>query len=561
MKIIIFILAASCLAIANAQTYPTGQWLSNGTDPTWSEINAPKGGIFRGYITEFPPTFRIWGPYAHHPYRNIFSANQLSLIAFHPNTGNPIPSLASEWFFHKNTNAISFRIHNDAKWSDSTPVTAHDFVFTKRFFTSGVAKDEWFRSFYLENIETVKAIDNKTVYIQSKKSLKQKQLIKYLNLRPLPKHFYSKPTKNLIKTSQWRVEPNTGPYILSGYSFGEELIFRRKTEWWGKNLRFNRGRFNVDTVIYKTYNSRQSIQDAFIKGYIDYYQSSSSYKHKPLFESLVEQGAVHHFIYKHENKQIFNGILINTQSKILSDKSVRKALHLGLQLEKPDTHYRSASALLDQTGPLKTEHNPFNSKQLLTNAGWLAKPDSTYRRKDKYTLSLEMVYDHRISSKVISSLIRDAEEIGIEIQAFPLKPTQLQTYVVNKVFDLALLAFDQKYFNYADLFDDEKLKHPNNWSFFSSGAKSDDQNITGPELEKQLANQYLVIPGYVSDFSYGYHWRWLIFPKDPSTRAAKNLYEPFGNGGLFWINREFLIETRTNRRKRFQFEKAIQVFE
>lgn len=561
MKIAFFILAALSSLNVRAQSFPVEQWISNNNEPTWAEVNAPKGGIFRGYITEFPPTFRIWGPYAHHPYRGLFSANQLSLITFHPNTNKPIPSLAESWFFHKKSNAITFRIHRDARWSDSTPVTASDFVFTKKFFTSGMAKDDWYQSFYLNNIETVKAIDSKTVYIQSTRPMKQRQLIKHLNLRPLPKHFYSNPTPNLIKVSQWRVEPNTGPYILSGYSFGDELIFRRKTEWWGKNLKYNQGRFNVDTVIYKVYKTRHAIRKAFTKGYIDYYRSTSSYQQAPLFKSLIERGAVHHFVYKHGDKQIFNGVLINTQSALLSEKQVRQALHHGLKIEQPDPRYRDINALLDRKGPIKHEYDPFTAKRLLTESGWLTHVDSKARVRNNTPLTLELVYDHRISSSVIETLRQSANNIGIEIKAFPLTPTQLQTYIVNKVFDLALLAFDAKYFDYKDLFNEQLAARPDNWSFYQTASNTKTDFDDSSVLEQHIADEYLVIPGHISDFSFGYHWRWLIFPKTPSTQNANHLYEPFGNGGLFWISREFLIETRTNRRARFQFEKAIQVFE
>ncbi|EAT10704.1 hypothetical protein HF888_08365 [Bermanella marisrubri] len=537
-----------------AQGFPAEEWLSNDIDPIWAEPNAPKGGVFRGYIPEFPPTFRIWGPYAHHPLRSLFSDNQLSLVSFHPNTGKPIPSLASEWFFHKNNKAISFRIHEDAKWSDSTPVTSQDFTFTKSFFISGKAKDPWFKSFYHENIESIKAIDSKTLYIEANQPMDKQTLIKVLNLRPLPKHFYSQPEDNLIKTSQWRVEPNTGPYILSGYSFGDELIFRRKTEWWGKSLKYNLGRYNVDTVVYKVYQTRSDVRKAFAEGFIDYYRSTASHTHSPQFASLIERGAAHHFIFNHKENTNFNGILINPQGPILSDINVRRALSLGLSFEKPDTAYQPITHLLKNNAIESNTHNPFDAKRILTQAGWLRDAKTDIRQKDSQALVLELVFDNRISQTVVAHLIENANEIGIKINAFPLTPTQLQTYLVNKVFDLALLAFDQQHFDQTTFFNNEDFEKPGNWAFFKSTPNKYNETY-------DIAKQYLAIPAYSSAYSYGYHWRWIVFPKVPSTRSAKHLYQPFAGGGQFWIDRAFLIETRTNRRKSFRFEKAIQVFD
>ncbi len=55
--------------------------------------------------------------------------NQLRLISFHPNTGNPIPSLATHWAIAPDNQTVYFKLDPRAKWSDGKPVVADDYTF------------------------------------------------------------------------------------------------------------------------------------------------------------------------------------------------------------------------------------------------------------------------------------------------------------------------------------------------------------------------------------------------------------------------------------------------
>lgn len=50
------------------------------------------GGTLNLFIDSFPLTFRTVGPDSNGSFRSFIQDNQLRLISFHPNTGNPIPA-------------------------------------------------------------------------------------------------------------------------------------------------------------------------------------------------------------------------------------------------------------------------------------------------------------------------------------------------------------------------------------------------------------------------------------------------------------------------------------
>lgn len=54
------------------------------------------------------------------------------LTEYDPKTGGPIPSLAERWDIAENNTEFVFHLRRNARWSDGTPITAHDFVYTLR---------------------------------------------------------------------------------------------------------------------------------------------------------------------------------------------------------------------------------------------------------------------------------------------------------------------------------------------------------------------------------------------------------------------------------------------
>lgn len=66
------------------------------------------------------------------PEARIFMALYEGLVEYGPRDQQPIPALAKSWEISPKVDEFIFHLRQDAKWSDGTPITSKDFVFSLR---------------------------------------------------------------------------------------------------------------------------------------------------------------------------------------------------------------------------------------------------------------------------------------------------------------------------------------------------------------------------------------------------------------------------------------------
>ncbi len=66
------------------------------------------------------------------PEARIFMALYEGLVEYGPKDQQPIPALAKSWQISPKVDEFIFNLRRDAKWSDGTPITANDFVYSLR---------------------------------------------------------------------------------------------------------------------------------------------------------------------------------------------------------------------------------------------------------------------------------------------------------------------------------------------------------------------------------------------------------------------------------------------
>jgi|CXWL01.1.fsa_nt_gi oligopeptide transport system substrate-binding protein len=64
------------------------------------------------------------------PEARIFMALYEGLVEYNPKDQMPIPAIAKSWEVNPNVDEFIFHLRGNAKWSDGTPITAHDFVYS-----------------------------------------------------------------------------------------------------------------------------------------------------------------------------------------------------------------------------------------------------------------------------------------------------------------------------------------------------------------------------------------------------------------------------------------------
>lgn len=579
ISLILLILMSTSIGFGADQKIPEDiQWLTNDTDPVYAAPKAEKGGTLHLAVLTFPLTFRVVGPDANTSFRSYILDNQLSLINTHPNTENIIPELATHWAFGKDRKTMYFKLHPKARWSDGTPVTAHDFAFTLEFMRSKHIVAPWYNDYYTKEIEKVIIYDDHTLAVVSPKAVPDLHL--KLALNPTPRHFYKKLTPDFVRKYNWEIVPNTGPYQISDFKKGKYVRFKRKKDWWAKDLRYFKNRFNVDKVVCKVVRDFNVLWEYFKKEKVDaFLLNFPRYWHEKAKTPVVENGYVQKIWFFNNTQQSAMGMWLNQDSPIFRDKRVRYAfahgMNIGKVMEKVlrNDYYRLEHGFIGYGKYTNTEIRArrFNLDKVdayMKDAGWSRAADGIWM-KDGMRFSVEVVYSIDDHSPRLIVLKEEAKKAGIELRLLKLDASAAYKKFIEKKHDVAWMGWSTSL-------------RPQYWEHFHSANahKPQTNNITNtddPEMDKlidayrdsineqerialslKIQEKIHDIGAFVPTFMVPYvrqaYWRWWRLPEPAGTKHSTDLFDPFNStmGGLFQFDAGRYEETRKaikNRKK------------
>ena len=284
---------------------------------------------------------------------------------------------------------INFKVHIDdaATWSDGTPITADDVVFTALRIASPVIANPSLMYFAFEgvgddgfveegatSISGIVALDNKTVQFTTKYPMAlttfENTYARYLHT--LPKHVLEKVAEADLATYDWfsRPEVISGPFFVTDFDVNHYISYTKNENYW-------RGKVNIDKLNIKIVTGSQ-LYAGLQSGEIDFVQQTMGVIPQEDYaniEALPNINAVY-------GEPVTNqSVFIQTKSEAVSDPKVRQAiLHaidrnqlvnglLNGKGEVVDGFLSSASPFYDSS-LIPTEYNQEKAKQLLAEAGW-----------------------------------------------------------------------------------------------------------------------------------------------------------------------------------------------
>lgn len=538
------------------------QWVTNMDDPVLSSAKAKKGGTFRGALLSFPMTFRVVGPDANGAFRPAILDNQLSLINIHPNTGNIIPELATHWAFGDDHKTMYFKLDPDARWSDGTPVTAWDYAYTLTFMRSEHIIAPWYNDYYTREIEAILVFDAHTIGVKSTKAVPDLYL--KLALSPTPEHFFHPLDNDFVSKYNWAVVPNTGPYQISKFRKGRYVEFERKKDWWARDRRYFKHRFNVDRVrftVIRDYNLQWAY---FKKGELDTFALNlPKYWHDKSDTAVFRKGYVHRIWFFNDLQRPSYGMWLNQDKKIFSSPYRRLAFAHAMNVDKVIQKVLRADYFrLSQAFYGYGKYTDYSIKprsydiakveSLMEENGWKRGPDGIWT-KDGQRFAVKVTYGTDEHMPRLAVLREEALKAGIELNLEKLDGSAMFKKFLEKQHDVAWMGWSTNL-------------RPSYWQGWHSdnAHKPQTNNITNtdnPELDA-LIDQYresldeaerirlsLVIqnkihdicayvPTYMVPYVRSAYWRWLKLPAFHGTKMSEALFDPFSAmlGGLFWVD-------------------------
>ncbi len=568
------------------QPLPEGiQWLTNDMDPVYSSPQAKKGGIFHSALLSFPLTFRVVGPDSNSSFRSAILNNQLSLIGIHPNTENILPELATHWAFAPDKKTMYFKLDKDARWSDGTPVTARDYVYTLKFMRSEHIIAPWYNDYYSKEIEKVMVYDDYTIGVKSTKAVPDLYL--KLGISPTPSHFFGTLDDNFVQHYNWKIVPNTGPYQISDFEKGKFVKFKRKKDWWAKDKKYFKHRFNVDMVIFDVIRDFNLQWEYFKKAKIEVFGLTlPKYWHEKSRNELFEKGYINKIWFFNDEERSAQGLWLNQDKKIFQDKQVRYAFAHAMNVQKVidevlrKDYFRLSQATFgygrytDYTIKPRT-YDIVKVENLMTGAGWTRGSDGIWA-KNGLRFSVKVTYSYEEHMPRLVVLKEEASKAGIELVLERLDPSASYKKVMEKKHDVAWVAWSTG-------------MRPAFWQHWHSenAHKPQTNNITNtdnPEMDKFIDqyrasldeeerialskkiqrlvhDQGAFVPTFMVPYVREGYWRWLQLPEFHGTRRSDDLFDPFSSmtGGLFWIDPDIKEQTVTAMKKGETFKPLIIV--
>ena len=545
-------------------TLPDGLiWETNVDGPVFSSPEAIKGGSITYHVTTFPLTFRVVGPDAGNVYRSIILDNQLSLTMLHPVTGVLIPIMATYWAYSNDKRTVYYRLNDQVRWSDGRPVTADDYMFTLNFMRSKHIVDPWYNNYYTKEVLEVRKYDSYTISITGATPKPELDLHYYYGIRPLPRHFHIL-NENWVTDFNWKIEPNTGPYIISDVKKGKSLTLTRKIDWWAKDLHYMQNRYNVDEVKYTVIRDNEIAFQHFIKGELDVFNLAvPSFWHEKTTGNIFDSGYIHKIWFYNDIPRSPFGFYLNQDKEIFKDQRIRYGLAHSLNIggmiksvlrgDYQRLHtFHTGYGEYSNTDIRAREYDLVVANQYFSDAGWQDRGADGIRIKQGKRLSIRITYGSELHTDNLVYLKEEAKKAGIELVLEVLDGASFFRKVSEKTYDVVFMGFGvgvrPAFWEHQHSVNAHKTSTNNITNTdspeidaaimrFRESVDEDERKQLARELDQMIHDHGAFIPAYLAPYTRAAYWRWVKLPKFYGTKLSDSLFDPFAEtGGLFWID-------------------------
>lgn len=338
------------------------------------------------------------------------------------NNNQPVPQIAAEVPTAENggiTNegkTLTIKLNPDAKWSDGTPLTAADYVFTYEMIISEQNTSQTTYP-YADFVTSVEAPDDHTLVVNFNEPFAAwlTSLFTYV----LPQHILQPvfDADGSLDNAEWNRNPTVGvgPFVFAEWESGSHLRFVKNENWFGTPAK-------IDEVFIRIVPD-DAAQIAAIKTGDSDIGVFLNYSDIPEIES--EGTATVVAVGSGYNEGWFFNVSPETAHPAMQDVNVRKAIALATNREQITQDLllgktQPAATFWDTTPPygnpnLETyPYDPAEANRLLDEAGWVDSNGDGTRDKDGVELVLRYISNDRQLRKDVQAVVQQMwAEVGI----------------------------------------------------------------------------------------------------------------------------------------------------
>ena len=381
----------------------------------------------------------------------------------------------------KDLSSVTFKLREEARWHDGKPVTAHDVAFSLNTLKS---KGAPFYRFYYANVDEAEVLSPHKIKFVFK-GRKNRELPLIIGQLPiLPKHYWQ--GREFQRTT---LEPplGSGPYKVSKVDAGRSITLKRVTDYWGRNLSVNKGRYNFDRIRFEYYRDSTVALEAFKANAFDFRRENTAKVWATQYNfPAISSGAVIKKTLVNNTPTGMQSFAFNIRKSKFQDRRVREALALTFDFEWANKNlffgqytrtrsYFSNSELASTKLPNKAELNflePLRSqipaevftkefkppktdgsgnsrrqlrraKRLLETAGWSVKGGKLTNEATGNVMALEFLLVNQGFARIVAPIQRAMERLGIEVDVRVVDTSQYINRIRKFDFDIIVGSWGQ----------------------------------------------------------------------------------------------------------------------
>lgn len=583
-------------------TYPEGFEHFSYVNP-----DAPKGGAIS---ISAQGTFDSMNPFTRRGRAGLLSSSiyESLLESSEPMGGGLVPAnvygeayglLAHTVEYPESKEWVIFHMRPEARFSDGTPLTAHDVVFSHNLFLEQGLPS--YAQAVSARVIDAEALDDHTVKFTFADGISRRSLIDQVGGTPVFSQAWYEQTGARLDESRMEISPGSGPYMLDSFEVNRRITYRRNPEYWANDLPQNRGRHNFDEIRIEYFADGAAAFEAFKTGEYTFRAENNSRQWATGYDfPALNRGHVARDELPTGFPPTPTGFVFNLGRDFLQDKRVREAISLAFNFEwtndtlqyglfqqrasfSQGTRFQADGppeglelALLQSLGDLVPEavlseparvphasdparltdrRNMRAAGALLAEAGWDVDNAGVLRNADGARMTIEIPVSSAGSAtmdSIIETFTQNLQGLGIDARFQRIDPAQHTDRRRNRDYDMI---FDQ----YTAFMDTGTGLHQRFGSeaaddvFNPAGLRSPlvdaviDLSLDAPDpetrdaalmaLDRVLRHEHFMIPGWFNDTVWIAHWD--IFQRPEET-------PPFSTGEMdfWWFDAERAAELR-----------------
>ncbi len=562
---------------------------------------AKKGGALRIAINYFPPTLRPIGPESNHMFRDkMYLDTEIGLIGIHPDTYKPLPGIAHTWAVSEDRRTIYYKINPKATYSDGVPIKANDFLFGVYLRTSDNIFAPFSKQYFRDQFAQFAIYDDYTLSVTLPEEKPNPYL--YASVSCSAPHFYKEFGPDYKERYQWRVPPSTGAYQVhpEGIVKGRSITMERVKDWWAKDMKYYRYRFNPDKLHYKVIASNDKAYELFKLGQIDFIDLENvknlAYWYEKSEIEPVYKGYIHKTKFYRNWPTIPFGMYMNMDEGLLKERDIRVGIQHSLNFQRVnDSVYRGDYTRINTYGDgygrftntsIKArEYSPKTAREYFAKAGFTKEgKDGILMREDGTRLSISCsIRNDPSREEQLAILASETKKCGFELRIDSQALGVWGAKINKKEHEITFLGWGvgppypqfRQGFHSDQAFDEKgerKMLTNNLCSFADPRMDVVSENIRYARTEEEIevaAHEAAQIvhdsaayaPGVAKPFTVVIYWRWMCWPDTEEMQFCYGRVFELGDSHVFWIDEEKQKETLAARKAGQSFPETEQVYD